>query len=71
MDQSLYLLYFIFFMPYKWVHVAKVFVLGLPFQPGRNKHSSLLVPFISYKENKVLLLQPVMNKTVNNATIAN
>ncbi len=45
--------YFIFFVTYKWVQKARVFVRGMPFQPSVMWHSSLLGSFLSYKENEV------------------
>jgi hypothetical protein len=37
--------------------LARAFVNGKPFRLSLLKHSSLLDPFISYEENKVLLIR--------------
>jgi hypothetical protein len=39
---------------YEWAQLARVFVPGKPLEPGVTKHSSILDPFVSYKENEVL-----------------
>jgi hypothetical protein len=52
--------YFIFFLAYKWVQKARVFVRGMPFQPSVMWHSSLLSSFLSYKENEQLWIQSLV-----------
>jgi hypothetical protein len=48
----------IFFVTYEWAQLVSVFVLDKPFQPCVMKHSSLLVPLLSYEENEALLIRP-------------
>ncbi len=54
-----YLQHFILFVTYEWAQQPKVFVPGKTFQPSALKQTSLLGPFISYKENEVLLTWPL------------
>jgi hypothetical protein len=51
---GLYLQHFIFFVACKQTQQARAFVACMPLQLSV-KHFSLLVPFVSYKENEVLL----------------
>ncbi len=45
--------HFIFFTIYIWSQYIRVFLPSKPFQRGVVKHSSLLGPFISWKENEM------------------
>ncbi len=52
--QGTYSQHFIFFVTYKWVQFDKVLDYNRMKRLARDKHSSLLGPFVSYKEVKVL-----------------
>ncbi len=44
---------FILLVTHEWAHWIGVFVPGKPFQRSVMKHSSLLCPFLSYKEKEI------------------
>jgi hypothetical protein len=56
---------FIFFVTYEWAKYSWVFVPSKPFQPRVMKHSSLLAPLVSYKENEVLWIRFLNYKRSN------
>jgi hypothetical protein len=49
--------HFIFFVTYEWAQQARVFHYIKLERLAKDEHSSLLCPFVSYKENKVLGIQ--------------
>jgi hypothetical protein len=46
--------HFIFYVTYEWPQQARMLDPGKPFQPSVMKHSCILCPFVSSKENEVL-----------------
>jgi hypothetical protein len=52
--QGPYSQHFTILVTYKWVQFAKVLHYNRMEKLARDKHSSLLGPFVSYKEVKVL-----------------
>ncbi len=53
---GLYLHHLIFFVTYEWAQQARVLQYTWPERVASEKHTKLLGPFISYKENRVLRL---------------
>ena len=53
---------FIFFVNYEWANQARVFHYPGLERLVRDKRSSLLGSFLTYEENEVLLIQPLMCK---------
>jgi hypothetical protein len=49
---------FMFFITSELAQKPRLFVPGKPLQPSVMEHSSVLGPFISYKENEVLWILP-------------
>ncbi len=52
--QGAYSQHLIFYLHYEWAEWARVLVPYKPFQPSVMYHSSLLDPYLIYKENQVL-----------------
>ncbi len=55
----------IFFVTYKKLQLATVFVPNKPFHFSVIQHSSLLGPYESYKENEVLRIRPLELNSVH------
>jgi hypothetical protein len=52
--------HFISFATYKWVQLARELHYATLEKLARDKHSSLLCPFVSCKENEVLLIETLI-----------
>ncbi len=52
--------HFIYFITYQWAQKSRVLVPCKLFQPSVMQHSNLLGPFLSYEENELLRIQPLI-----------
>ncbi len=48
---------YIFFITFEWVHWASVLQYTMVKSPAKDKHFSLLGPFVSYEENEKLRIR--------------